>query len=489
MLAAGLLVAIGLFFVYKAKDESLEEVQRQLAAKSLTNLNELNAREDLLPALGPVIADQRQRDQADRKIFALSGSMSNVGRIRGAVTGEQFRALKPVFIVRLFNTVGPRQTGHYGMVVPTFVRQALDGAPLTVYGTGQQKRCFCSALDVVEGLVRLPEVEAATGMVVNLGSQNEISIENLARRVVEVTGSSSGLCYVPYEEAYGSGFEDRPRLLEAMARRVPLLGNSGPVVARVKDPADFAATCRTLGIPHPEIRFEGCAEAGWVEKRCGAAGGLHVQRATAKARRAGTCYLQRYAEGAAVSALFLADGRRALVLGFSEQWCDPTPRHPFRYGGCARPASVPLVQVDSMRETVARIVLEYGLRGLNSADFLVRADGYDLLEINPRPGATLDIFRHPSLFRLHVEACRGRMPDRAPAFRGAAAAVVVYAPARLILKPGFLWPDWTADRQDAGKPVESGAPLCTVVARARSTEAARLRVMDRAQSILASAAA
>ena len=79
----------------------------------------------------------------------------------------------PVFIVRLFNTVGPRQTGHYGMVIPTFVRQALDGVPLTVYGTGQQKRCFCSAFDVVQGLIRLPEVEESTGMVVNLGSQNE----------------------------------------------------------------------------------------------------------------------------------------------------------------------------------------------------------------------------------------------------------------------------------------------------------------------------
>jgi UDP-glucose 4-epimerase len=130
----------------------------------------------------------------------------------------------PVFIVRLFNTVGPRQTGHYGMVIPTFVRQALDGAPLTVYGTGQQKRCFCSVFDVVQGLIRLPEVEEATGMVVNLGSQNEISIENLARRVVEVTGSSSGLCYVPYEEAYGEGFDDMFQRIPELARARQLVG-------------------------------------------------------------------------------------------------------------------------------------------------------------------------------------------------------------------------------------------------------------------------
>jgi UDP-glucose 4-epimerase len=130
----------------------------------------------------------------------------------------------PVFIVRLFNTVGPRQTGHYGMVVPSFVRQALDGRPLTVYGSGQQKRCFCSALDVVVGLMRLPEVEEATGTVINLGSQNEISIENLARRVIEVTGSSSETCYIPYEEAYGEGFDDMFQRIPDLERAKRLLG-------------------------------------------------------------------------------------------------------------------------------------------------------------------------------------------------------------------------------------------------------------------------
>lgn len=130
----------------------------------------------------------------------------------------------PVFIVRLFNTVGPRQTGHYGMVVPSFVRQALDGRPLTVYGSGQQKRCFCSALDVVVGLTRLPEVEEAIGTVINLGSQNEISIENLARRVIEVTGSSSETCYIPYEEAYGEGFDDMFQRIPDLERAKKLLG-------------------------------------------------------------------------------------------------------------------------------------------------------------------------------------------------------------------------------------------------------------------------
>lgn len=130
----------------------------------------------------------------------------------------------PVFIVRLFNTVGPRQTGQYGMVVPTFIRQALEGVPLTVNGTGQQKRCFCSVFDVVAGLVRLPEVEAAVGTVMNLGSQEEISIEDLARRVIQLTASSSAIRYVPYEEAYGEGFDDMFQRIPDLTRAQDLLG-------------------------------------------------------------------------------------------------------------------------------------------------------------------------------------------------------------------------------------------------------------------------
>jgi uncharacterized protein len=286
--------------------------------------------------------------------------------------------------------------------------------------------------------------------------------------------------------AYGSGFEDRPSLLDALAKRVPLLGNSGRVVAQVKEPAYFAGICRKLGIPHPAIRLDGDAEAGWVEKRKGGSGGTHVKPARPGRKLRGS-YWQRLARGRAASVLFLADGQRALTIGLSEQWCDPAPRHPFRYGGCARPAAIAPAQASDMQDAVSRLVRECGLVGLNSADFLLRVKGFDLLEINPRPGATLDIFRHPSLFRLHVEACRGRMPEHPPTFRGAAAAAEVYAPTRLCLRPGFLWPGWAADRQDPGKPVEEGEPLCTVLAQGPDIETARTRLRKRAQTILASA--
>ena len=120
----------------------------------------------------------------------------------------------PVIVVRLFNTVGPRQTGRYGMVLPNFVKQALDNAPITVYGSGAQSRCFCDVRDTVEALVRLMDSERAVGEVVNIGNTEEISIGDLAKTVKQRTGSSSPITYVPYDQAYEPGFED-------MMRRVP----------------------------------------------------------------------------------------------------------------------------------------------------------------------------------------------------------------------------------------------------------------------------
>ena len=119
---------------------------------------------------------------------------------------EQY-GLEPV-IGRLFNTIGPRQTGAYGMVVPRFVRAALRNEPLDVYGTGEQVRCFCNVADVVEALGRLMECDAAVGEVVNIGSDQPISINQLARKIIEMAGSSSRIRRLSYEEAYGRPFDD-----------------------------------------------------------------------------------------------------------------------------------------------------------------------------------------------------------------------------------------------------------------------------------------
>ena len=130
----------------------------------------------------------------------------------------------PTVIVRLFNTVGPRQVGHYGMVLPRLVDQALRNAPLTVYGTGQQTRCFCHVSDIVVAILGLVNSTESEGKVFNVGSRGEISIHGLAEKIRDITGSTSEIIYVPYDEAYEAGFEDMQRRRPDTTRISNLLG-------------------------------------------------------------------------------------------------------------------------------------------------------------------------------------------------------------------------------------------------------------------------
>jgi UDP-glucose 4-epimerase len=130
----------------------------------------------------------------------------------------------PVIIVRLFNTVGPRQTGQYGMVIPNFVRQALAGQPITVFGDGSQSRSFTYVGDVVRAIVSLIDEPAAVGQIFNIGNDQEISINALAEKVKALTSSSSDIVRIPYEQAYEAGFEDMPRRVPDLTRLGALIG-------------------------------------------------------------------------------------------------------------------------------------------------------------------------------------------------------------------------------------------------------------------------
>lgn len=130
----------------------------------------------------------------------------------------------PIVIARFFNTVGPRQTGRYGMVLPTFVSQAVTHEPLTVFGTGKQRRCFGYVGDVVEAMIRLVSTDRAVGEVVNIGNDSEITIEGLASLVKERTGSTSPVRFIPYEQAYEPGFEDMERRVPSLEKLVKLTG-------------------------------------------------------------------------------------------------------------------------------------------------------------------------------------------------------------------------------------------------------------------------
>jgi predicted ATP-grasp superfamily ATP-dependent carboligase len=286
---------------------------------------------------------------------------------------------------------------------------------------------------------------------------------------------------------YGTGFEDRPELLELVARRFPLLGNPPDVVRGVKDPARLSELCAALNIPHPKI--SACLPSDrrhWLVKSAGGAGGGHVAPAGASRAAGEKIYFQRIALGVPVSVLFVGDGAKARIVGLSRQWVAPAPGEPFRFGGSLRPAGLSRVLEGSLRSAAKAIVAACGLRGLNSIDFLVEGGAYTLIEINPRPGATLDIFedRGGALFRAHIDSCRGRLPARRLAFGDAAAAGIAYARQQIPSMPEFDWPGWTADRQKARSEVRAHDPLCTIVARAEKPARARALLEARIDWIL-----
>ncbi|MFD1332655.1 ATP-grasp domain-containing protein, partial [Methylopila musalis] len=283
----------------------------------------------------------------------------------------------------------------------------------------------------------------------------------------------------------GAGFEDATDLMASIAARHPLKGAAPDAVRRLKDPRALAELLATLRIPHPALTDgEG---PGTVWKRAGASGGGHI-RFGRRPRGAGV-YGQRRIEGRAVSALFLAAGGCAHIVGFSEQWSDPTPAAPCRYGGAVGPIALPAPLGATIAAALDRLVAATGLVGLASADIILPADdetAFTLLEVNPRPGATLDVFDRgdgPSLLARHLAACDDRLSSATPSQLDAHAAAVVYAPRRCSLAR-LRRPAWTADWPAEDDATPKGAPLCTVFASARTPEAARALVARRRAALL-----
>jgi predicted ATP-grasp superfamily ATP-dependent carboligase len=282
--------------------------------------------------------------------------------------------------------------------------------------------------------------------------------------------------------AYGAGFEDRPELLTLIARRWPLLGNDAATVMRLKSPESFFAELDRLCVPHPATASERPEKGGgWLAKRIGGAGGSHIVPSRLK-QGARNVYYQERVEGSAVSALFVANQDGARVLGFSEQWTAPSPRSPWRYGGAVRPAALPHAVARQMASAVIRIARSFEITGLASADFMVNGTEALLLEINPRPGATLDIFDGGAtpLLRLHLEAVReGKLPRSGLKFSDAMASAIVYAETGITVPPGRVWPDWSADRPKPSEWIDKNRPICTVWARGSTILRAKRLVEER----------
>lgn len=283
---------------------------------------------------------------------------------------------------------------------------------------------------------------------------------------------------------YGSGLESRIDLLAELAAGRRLFGNSPATVARTKNPREFFALLARLGLPYPEIAEVAPPDpAGWLMKRIGGSGGSHVAPARNGAAAGGSRYFQRKIAGLAIGASFLADGRSAFLLGFSEQWSTPNS---YRFGGVLQPAAISARVAAAIPAVLDALTRELGLVGLNSLDLIVDGDAFHILEVNPRPGANLDIFDgadSAGLFGLHVAACEGRLPARWTPPAQATAMSVLYAARPLRVPRRLSWPDWVADRPAPGARIEGGAPICTVLAAASSRTAVRAVIAARTAEV------
>ncbi len=285
-----------------------------------------------------------------------------------------------------------------------------------------------------------------------------------------------GLCF-------GAGFEAQPELLASIAQQLPLIGNTAKVVDSIKMPQPFFSLCDTLKIAYPPTQLERPVNSlGWLQKQIGGSGGAHIKRAlpldftTSKLH-----YYQKIQAGTPYSCLFLANGNNAQVIGFNEQWCEASAFLPYRYGGAVSQIDLTKQVKNIIIEFITKATPFFSLNGLNNCDFLVHENTVYMLEINPRLSASLNLYRAEKgdLFVAHVAACMGNLADWPTVEQKSRAHHIVYANKATQVPITMDWPEWVCDIPQPNSYIPAGAPICTVVAEARTAKLAKQKVLAR----------
>jgi predicted ATP-grasp superfamily ATP-dependent carboligase len=317
------------------------------------------------------------------------------------------------------------------------------------------------------------------------GSDGDFDSAALLRIAGEVAPVDSGV-------VAGTGFEAAPALLGKLAAGRELCGNSPDTIARMKDPSIFFPLLDALNIPHPSVSFSPPANPQrWLTKKIGGSGGTHIHPATHAAASDAGRYYQRLVHGRSASVLFLANGSEARIIGRNEQFTAGVDGSAYRYAGAVNRIELPPTIETEIDSKVNALVRASGLVGLNGLDFILAGDAYQVLEVNPRPTATIDLHDADfpdGLFHLHLQACRGRLPARMPDSHTVRAHAVLYAREALTIPAWLRFPDWCSDLPAAGTQFARRTPVCTVhacggsVSEVKRLLAHRRAIIERAVS-------
>jgi predicted ATP-grasp superfamily ATP-dependent carboligase len=272
---------------------------------------------------------------------------------------------------------------------------------------------------------------------------------------------------------YGAGFEGDTDLLDMLNAKNNLFGNSSELVRNLKDPATFFGLLDSLEIPFPAVRLNVPADPdGWLAKTIGATGGAHVQSAQGVSASEKT-YFQRVEAGRNLSVLFLANGNKAQVVGFSEQLIQRVGDAPYCYVGAINHAALPDAMKKNIAEKIDLLVATIGLVGLNGIDFIQRSDEYFVLEINPRPTATMELYDADfaqGLLHAHLQACEGELTATETKEKISRGHKIVFAEQNTKIPASFKFPEWCADIPQPGSFVAQDEPLCSVLASSADRE-------------------
>lgn len=283
---------------------------------------------------------------------------------------------------------------------------------------------------------------------------------------------------------FGAGFDDCPHLLAELCAGRRLYGNTPNTVAALKDPRCFFRLLAEFGISHPEVRFDRPrSPKGWLAKRAGGSGGTHVVPAELQIGDDEAVYYQRFEPGRSLSVVFLANGVRAHVVGFNEQWyAGAGHATPFRYGGAVGGVRLPAELEYEIGSMLDDLVSTCGLLGLNGMDFLLLDEQVRVLEINPRPTSTFELYDadyDDGLFTRHLWACRGELPEQRPPMLAHRGHAIVFAEHSFTFDRSHSLPPWCSDVPDFGVVIAAGEPICSVHASGNSSEQAARELRER----------